>query len=132
MNTTPSRTTYQKHGIEYNEPLVPEGFTVVDEYQPHSCPWDAYGSHHLREYGHVLTQAGIPHELLITHRRITAPTPSGPCGRIRFGDDMMPGIYRIAVPLDRVEDAAKCFVSHRLSVRDWIDGNCAMPAACKP
>jgi hypothetical protein len=107
------RKLYIQNGIEYNEPQVPEGYTLVDSYQPHSCPWDCYGNRHLGEVSNVMAEAGIEHVALVTHRRAVSPFPSGPNGRVRFGDDIMPGVYRLAVPSEYAENASKCLLARR-------------------
>lgn len=129
---TTQRKTYTQNGIEYNEPEIPAGFVVIDSYTPHSCPWDCYGNRHLRECSNVMTEAGIEHAALVTHRRVCAPFPSGPNGRVRFGDDMMPGEYRLAVPAAEAENASKALMGHRADVKAWIDGKRGMPKACCP
>ena len=100
------------------------GWEVVDEYYPcpTTCPWDYYGLCHQRQYGKVLKAAGIDFEALRTVETRIHPTGSGPNGRVRFGDDMMPGIYRIAV---RIEDADR---AHRAINALTLK---SMPEACQ-
>lgn len=122
---------YEENGVEYRHEPTPEGWVEVDVYNPHSCPWDYYGNKHLIEMGNVLKAAGIEHQLLVTHRRKLHPMGSGPGGRVRFGDDMMPGIYRTAVAGKDVEAAYKALAAHQKAIHDWLHCGGSMPEALR-
>lgn len=119
----------EEHGVEYREEELPADHVVVDEYTPHTTPWDCYGEQHLRELSFVLTAAGIPNIGLRLHRRNLVPRGSGPGGRVRFGDDMLASTYRIAVPAALVEVARAALQAHRQDVTDWLDYKRPCPAA---
>lgn len=120
-----------EHGVEIREEPTPEGWIEVDVYNPHSTPWDYYGNKHLNEYSSVLKAAGIEHQTLRTNRRILHPMGTGPKGSVRFGDDMTPGTYRVAVPADSEEAAKAAIEAHKQAIRDWLDNGAPMPDACR-
>ncbi len=124
---------YTTGNIAYVEEVCPEGHTVIDAYHPsHTItPWDAYGNKRLAEYGRVLDAAGIPHVSLVTTRTNTVPYGTGPRGRVRFGDDMMPGTYSTAVPSAKVAEAKQAIEKHLEACRVWLHENGPMPVACR-
>lgn len=103
----------------------------IKEYTPHSCPWDYYGMLWTMEMGKVMRNADIPHELCETSNEHLCPQGTGPGGRVRFGDSMMPSHYILWVPKHREVDAEKALEAHRLAVENWIHNNGPMPEACK-
>lgn len=123
--------TRSEHGITITEQLPDDGYVIIDSYHPHSCPWDYYGMRHHREYNHVLSASGITAQLLREHHEINAPTGSGPNGAVRFGDNMMPGVYHIAVPAADVERANESIAAHKKAIRAWLDEGALMPEACR-
>ena len=68
---------------------------------------------------------------LVTRMTKTSPQGSGPYGRVRFGDNMMPGIYRVAVPNDHLEAARNAIKLHEEEVHNWLHKNGPMPDACR-
>lgn len=122
---------YTEHSIEIVEELLPEGMVEVDTHHPCSSvtPWDAYGLKHQREYQYVLQQAGIPAIPLVTHRTNLSPRGSGPEGRVRFGDAMLPGVYRLAVAAEHEARAKELLAAHAEAVTQWAMGPGPMPAA---
>ena len=125
--------THTEHSIRIVEEEVPAGHVVIDDYTPTSSvtPWDYYGGKHQREYSAVLKAAVIQHTLLTTHRTNLAPMGTGPMGRVRFGDDMMPGTYRISVTVADQSAALAAIEKHKQGIKDWLDGKAEMPAACR-
>lgn len=120
--------TYTENGVAIRETALPAGMTVIETYHPHATPWDYYGGKWLREMSAVLAAAGIESTPLVTHRTRTSPAGSGPNGRVRFGDAMMPGIYRIAVA-DHSESAARAaLAAHATAIRAWLHDGAPMPA----
>ncbi len=112
------RTTTEANGIRTVEEVCPDGWVVVDVYDPCSSvtPWDSYGRGHQREYGKVLKSAGIEFVPLRTSRTILQPMGSGSGGAVRFGDNMTPGTYQIAVPKGDETKARKAIAEHRALV----------------
>lgn len=103
---------YQENGIEYRKEECPEGWVEVNTYRPHSTPWDCYGNQHILNIRKLLSEAGIDSVGLVTHERRTSPIGTGPGGRVRFGDDMMPGVYRVAVKQEK-EFAARQAIAEK-------------------
>lgn len=106
----PRTEVYQRDGIEYREQVVPEGWVVIDTFIPHSVPWDIYGMQHTLDVWQKLIGNNIPAAICNIQERRLAPCGSGPEGSIRFGDDMLPGTFRVAVPrhlASRAEEALK-------------------------
>ena len=124
---------YTEHGIATREELCPEGWTVIDTYHPTSSvtPWDYYGNKHQREYAKVLREAGVQGALLMTRKTIVSPIGTGPNGRVRMGDNMCPGVYRIAVPSNQEAQALSAIAQHKEAISLWLDGKSPMPEACR-
>lgn len=127
----PEVKVYDVGNCHIVEDQVPPGMVVIDEYHPHSCPWDYYALCHQQEYSKVLSAAGIEHVLLRKLMTIIHPIGSGPRGMVRFGDNMTPGDYYIAVEKCNENAAIKAIVEHRQRIADWLDHNGPMPEACK-
>lgn len=123
--------TTEVRGVRTVEDECPEGWVVVSSYVPHSCPWDCYGNQHLREVCHVLGEAGLSSHPLRTRQTRVAPMGSGPNGRVRFGDDMLPGVYRVAVPSDQYDAAMSALSEHHKAVNNWLHNRGPMPNACR-
>lgn len=121
---------YTQDGVNVVEEMVPPMMVVVDTYHPHSTPWDCYGRNHQREYTRVLKLAGVDCVCLETHNTRINPYPSGPNGRVRFGDDMMPSTYRIAVNKYDMEKAEAAIAAHKTAVEAWLNNNAPVPEAC--
>jgi len=123
--------TYVQDNATYREQLVPPMFVVIDVYTPASCPWDVYGRKHQRELTKVLLAAGIESVSLYTSCTINNPVGSGPGGMVRFGDNMTPGEYRIAVYKYDVEKAQKAIAAHREVMDKWIAEGGPLPEVCR-
>lgn len=98
-------TITEEDGVRTIEQLCPDGYKEVDSYIPSSsiCPWDHYGLSHQQEIYKLFTDLGLHPIKLVTNRTKIYPIGSGPNGRVRFGDDMLPSIYRIALPITEIE-----------------------------
>jgi len=116
--------TTTENGIKKTETIPPKGFVIVDEYHPCSTvtPWDYYGNKHITEMKLVLEHAGIKSVACNVHEENMHPHGSGPGGRVRFGDAMMPGIYRTAVRKENVEAAKKAIEEHKKQAERWLKG----------
>lgn len=110
---------------------VPEGWCEIDAYHPNTTPWDVAGRRHQNELIYVLDKAGVIALPLTTHHRRISPQGTGPGGRIRFGDDMMPGIYRLIVANGDKEAADRAIAAHHEQVKAWIYEKGPMPEACR-
>lgn len=120
-----------EYGIESRETPVPEGFTVLESYTPHSCPWDCYGRNWVNETRAVLKNAGIDSVECSIKQSILHPRGSGPGGRVRVGDNMMPGIFRVAVPTESMGAAVQAMAEHQTAVKNWLYNGGKMPEACR-
>lgn len=127
----PRPVVERNHGIEIIYTPVPTGWVEIDSYTPHSCPWDVHGLRHQREYLKVLDAEGIIGLPLVTHHRRLSPQGTGPGGRIRFGDDMMPGVYHIIVQKSQEKDARKALEAHQGCIVRWLAHAAPMPEACR-
>lgn len=119
-----------EHNNTVREHLVPDGFVVIDTYTPHSCPWDYYGMKHQRELQNVLADVC---DVALPNINLTLGNPigSGPGGSVRFGDNMTPGTFRLAVPADMVGKAQAAIAAHKAEVQKWLDGERDLPLACR-
>jgi len=115
--------TYIDKGDTVREEQVPPTFVVVDTYHPHTCPWDCYGNKHLHEIKQVLLTAGIESVGLVESHTNNSPMGSGPGGSVRFGDNMLPGIYRVAVPKHKVVHAREAIAANEKVVHAWLHEN---------
>ena len=126
--------TYEEHGCKIVEDVLPEGWTVVDSYEPCSsvCPWDCYGHRHQQEYSKVLAKANIECLLLEVRRSKLYPRGTGPHGRVRSGDEMLPGIYKVAVRTADQVQACVAITEHKAEIAKWLaDFSYPMPEACR-
>ncbi len=126
--------TYTRDCVTIREEQVPPTFMVVDTYHPcpSNIPWDYHGGNHTREIRRVLLEAGIKSITLVESHTNSVPVGSGPGGRVRFGDGMMPGIYRVAVSKHKVVRAREAIVAHEMEVEKWIQGErLELPLACR-
>jgi len=125
--------TYVHNGVTVREQMVPHMFVVVDTYHPFTSitPWDCYGSKHMREIQRVLATTGIESVSLVESHTRNTPVGTGPNGRVRFGDNMMPSIYRVAVPKHDAPAAQTAIAAHKAEIDKWINGDrITLPLAC--
>lgn len=111
-----------ENGICTREEQCPEGWTEVVIYRPNrsTTPWDYYGMSELRRFSGVLKDAGIRSKKLRTYEEAVSPHGSGPGGRVRFGDSMMPGVYRLAVNKEDEAAAVAAIAEHRAAMDQWV------------
>lgn len=135
MTTTPADLpkplVERSHGVETTRTPIPHGWVEIDSYTPHSCPWDCHGLSHQREYLRVLEDAGIIGIPLVTRQSRISPQGTGPGGRVRFGDDMMPGRYHIIVPVSQEKASRAALAAHQEKIKLWLYGKDLMPEACR-
>jgi hypothetical protein len=133
MSVKLSTRSWVSNHVQYTEEIVPEGMVLVDEFHPcmSTCPWDYYGRKHQLELMAALSEQGIPSVALRTNELKLSPTGTGPGGAVRFGDAMLPGIYRIAVASRDHARAVVAIATHKQEVEDWLDGKCELPTACR-
>lgn len=101
----------------------PGGWRVVDSYTPcHTVtPYDYYGLKHQREIVGVLNAAGIECKTLEQKRRRLNPIGTGPGGRVRFGDDMVPSTYEVCVKKKHVTEARRVIEHHQARSRRFYN-----------
>lgn len=119
--------------LEIREQLTPDGMIDIITYHPSpsTTPWDYYGMCHLREYSRVLQAAGIECLDLRTVHKIIRPVGSGRNGAVRFGDNMCPGIFRLAIKPEDKSKAEQAIAEHKAAVDQWLMHNGPQPAACR-
>ncbi len=122
--------TYVLHNVTHREQMVPPMFVVVDTYHPSGSvtPWDYYGGKHTGEIKRVLMDANIESVSLVEMQVNNTPRGSGPNGRVRFGDSMMPGVYRVAVSKYDVPAAERAIAAHQKAVEQWLHEGGKQPA----
>lgn len=118
-------------GIRERKELCPDGWVVMRTYCPSSCPWDYYGNKFLAECKAALREHGIEGLALRTRRDVLNPRGSGPNGQVRFGDEMTPGIYRIAVKDEDHSKARDVLNRHETEKAAWLKGEGEMPKAMR-
>lgn len=122
---------YDQDGIHHAEDQIPSDCVIVSAYTPHSCPWDYYGMCWGREYSRVMEAAGIDHAIAADIQTTLHPTGTGPNGSVRFGDNMLPGVYRLIVKKEDEDKARQAIVAHRKAIDNWLDSGAKMPEACR-
>lgn len=122
---------YSLDNCAYVEEMVPHMYVVIQEYTPHSCPWDYYGMKQVKEWSAVMKAAGVDYVTLETKRRIIHPIGTGSGGAVRFGDNMMASTYKLAVYKHQEEKAFSAWTEHRENVRKWLWEGGPMPEACR-
>lgn len=119
-------------GIKIWEQLVPDGWVEVDSFNPSGLnPWDVYGTKHQHELRNVMNAAGVPCLSLFTRHTNIGARGTGPGGSKRFGDDMMPGLYRTAVPIGFEAQFTAARAAHDAAVYVWLHEGGKMPEACR-
>lgn len=123
---------YTDRGIEYREDEPSIGFVLCWERHPTMNEND-FAFREATEISHVLMLwgRGIQHENRPIRMRNVSPIGSGPGGRIRFGDDMMPTIQRIFVPAEKLSEALLAIEEHKQAVKQWLHHGAPMPDVCK-
>lgn len=123
---------YTDRGIEYQEDEPSEGFVLCWERYP-TINEDSFACREATEIGHVLMhwKRGIQYENRPIRMRNVSPIGSGPGGRIRFGDDMMPTIQRIFVREEKLSEALLAIEEHKQAVRQWLHHGAPMPEVCR-
>jgi hypothetical protein len=124
-------TVVREHGVETMTEPVKAGWVEFDTYWPHASPWDYYARKHQWEIRNVLAAVGVDCYFRHTNQRILHPVGTGPRGRIRFGDDMMPGVYHVDVKVGDVEKAKAAMTVHEEAVQRWLERKAPMPEACR-
>lgn len=127
MTPEPIRRESNDHGVRKIEFLPPEGWEIVSTFSPVSTPWDYHGGKHNREIAAVLLEAGILSLQMHTTETINRPYGTGPGGSVRFGDDMMPGTYTVAVAKEEVAAAKAALAKHDEAIRAWLHDDQPMP-----
>ena len=116
------RTTTDNGYVRVVADVCPGGYTIIDTYRPHSTPWDYHGGKHLREMRALLADVcpDVPVALLRETHTSLCPTPSGSGGSVRFGDDMLPGVYHVAVPYDNATEATHAIADYKVAISRWV------------
>lgn len=125
------KTKSTQFGILTENQETPENWVDVVKYHPHSTPWDYQGNKEIRRWMYVFQSCNIQCVGLVTTRTRLSPQGTGPFGRVRFGDDMMPGVYRVAVPKEHYEAAQNAIKMHEAEIQRWLHNDGPMPAACR-
>ena len=123
---------YTDRGIEYREDEPSEGFVLCWERYP-TINEESFACREATEIGHVLMlwKRGIQYENRPIRRKKIYPSGSGPGGRVRFGDDMLPTIQRIFVPEGKLSEAILAIEEHDNAVKQWLHNGAPMPAVCR-
>ncbi len=80
----------------------------------------------------IMAGAGVPCQIRTIRKKRLHPHGTGPNGRVRFGDDMMPSEYHLCIPKRFHETAEKALLEHENSVHKWLHEAGKMPDACRP
>lgn len=121
--------TYTEHRTIYRETLPPEGYSLVWESYP-DINGENFAKSETAELRRVLSSANIVSVSCPIRRENASPMGSGPGGRIRFGDSMMPSTHRIFVPTDSLVAAKAAIDEHKAAIKLWLDKKDPMPTAC--
>lgn len=106
--------------------LAPDEVLVVYGTPCHTtCPYDAYERIMAEQAEEAFADARMDVEIVVLHNRAAAALPTGPGGRRRFGDDMMPGTVAAIVKAHQKEAAQKAVEDHKAKkyreYREWMD-----------
>jgi hypothetical protein len=124
--------TYVLNGVTIREEVCPSMMAIVDTFTPcpSNPPYDVQGWRHVREIKKVLMEVGIESLALVESHTRNNPQGSGPGGAVRFGDSMMPSIYRVVVGKHLAEKAECAIAEHKRQIDLWIEGG-ELPLACR-
>ena len=120
---------YTENGTIYMELLPPEGYSLAWESYP-DINGENFAKGETTELRRVLFAADIVSVSCPIRRENASPMGSGPGGRIRFGDSMMPSTHRIFVPADSLVAAKAAIDEHKAAIKLWLDNKAPMPVAC--
>ena len=120
---------YTEHRTIYRETIPPEGYSLVWESYP-DINGENFAESETAELRRILSSANVVSVSCPIKRENAFPMGSGPGGRIRFGDSMMPSIHRIFVPADSLAAAKTAIDGHKAAIKLWLDGKAPMPVAC--
>lgn len=100
MTTKSADSWVDDRGVSSWPCTIPEGFRVLT-IATCSCaiaPYDVWAHRNARTIGDPLKAAGLDVQYVTQRRKRTTPTGSGPGGRVRFGDAMLPPNIHVIVP----------------------------------
>ena len=116
------RSSVVKRGISTTYPELSIAVAVVDVYSPPLCR-EEYGPRHQDRLISVLHENDIAAVPAQVRQRNTSPLGTGPYGRVRMGDDMMPKKHLVVVNhFDEV--AAKAVLAQLYEDNDWSTLHC--------
>lgn len=78
-----------------------------------TCPWYVYANIAIERIKATLASVGIVCSVVEQRNKIDNPIGTGPGGRVRFGDDMLPSTYHIQVD-EKYEKKAKAILVHQV------------------
>jgi hypothetical protein len=106
-------------GVSSQPIEIPEGFRVLTIATCSSSitPYDVWASRNARTIGDPLKEAGLDVRYVTQRRKRTTPTGSGPGGRVRFGDDMLPPNIHVIVPVAEFNRAAALMTQQAVDAR---------------
>lgn len=113
---------YIEGGVKHCKEIAPEGWVAIEEHEPSYSvvPWDYHGRKHFEPLLYILKKIGIETILAEHSRERTWAIGTGPNGRPRSGDYMMPGIYTLYVRNGSEEKALSVIKTHREEVSNWL------------
>lgn len=118
---------YTENGIRFSEEVTPLTYVEVQTYCSGFIPWDVDGMMWANRYRKVLENAGLHPIVLRTRRKIIGARGTGPGGALRLGDNMLPDIYRIAVPQSEESQAQEAIRQHKQAISAWLNEDGPMP-----
>lgn len=112
---------YIEGGVKHCEEVAPEGWVAIEKYEPYSMvPWDYHGRKHFEPLLYILKKIGIETILCEHSREKIGTIGTGPNGRPRPSDYMMPGVYTLYVRNGFEEKALLAIKAHREAVSNWL------------
>lgn len=130
-NVAGSVVTREDRGVTLRETIPVEGWVIIWQYYP-DLNSNNYASQKVIELKRVLADAGIVAESCpIRQERTYVGVGSGPGGRPRFGDKMMPTIQRLFVEPSDIGAANAAIAKHNEAVKLWLEYKGPMPEVCR-
>lgn len=113
---------YIEGGVKHCKEIAPEGWVAIEEYEPcySVVPWDSYSQKHFGPLIYILKKIGIETILCKHSREKIVGIGTGPNGRPRCGDEMMPSISTLYVRNGSKEKALSAIKTHREEVSNWL------------
>ena len=112
--------TTTENNVETRETELKDGYKIAAVFHPQSVPWDVEKTKQGAEWSTLMHVNDIPFQIIRVEQKNLTPRGSGSGGRVRFGDSMMPGKIKLAVPVEVLGKAEAVLSMYRKQITEWV------------